>query len=98
MLSFSDYRLYIKFLGHSSVKVTESHYVGLIQSLKTEYAIKYDKVLSDSASFADDRCSSTLFDKSVASSNRSSSYILLKNIGNDDSNSERVESALILSP
>ncbi|MBC8256141.1 MAG: site-specific integrase [Candidatus Marinimicrobia bacterium] len=36
-----------KFLGHSSVKVTESHYVGLIQSLKTEYAIKYDKVLSD---------------------------------------------------
>jgi hypothetical protein len=47
MLSFSDYRLYIKFLGHSSVKVTESHYVGLIQSLKTEYAIKYDKVLSD---------------------------------------------------
>ena len=47
MLSFSDYRLYIKFLGHSSVKVTESYYVGLIQSLKTEYAIKYDKVLSD---------------------------------------------------
>ena len=36
-----------KFLGHSSVIVTESHYVGLIQSLKTEYAIKYDKVLSD---------------------------------------------------
>ncbi len=25
-----------KFLGHSSVKVTESHYVGLIQSLKSE--------------------------------------------------------------
>lgn len=36
-----------KFLGHSSVKVTESYYAGLIQSLKTEYSMSFDKKLTD---------------------------------------------------
>lgn len=35
-----------RFLGHSSVKVTESHYVGLIQSLQKEYSNKFDDLLS----------------------------------------------------
>lgn len=36
-----------RFLGHSSVKVTESHYTGLIQSLQVEYAKKFEDVLSE---------------------------------------------------
>ncbi len=35
-----------RFLGHSSVKVTESHYVGLIQSLQKEYSNKFDSLMS----------------------------------------------------
>ena len=35
-----------RFLGHSSVKVTESHYVGLIQSLQTEYSKLFDETLN----------------------------------------------------
>ena len=35
-----------RFLGHSSVKVTESHYVGLIQSLQSEYSAQFDEILS----------------------------------------------------
>lgn len=35
-----------RFLGHSSVKVTESHYVGLIQSLQKEYSNRFDDLLS----------------------------------------------------
>lgn len=35
-----------RFLGHSSVKVTESHYVGLIQSLQKEYSARFDDLLS----------------------------------------------------
>lgn len=34
-----------KFLGHSSVKVTESHYVGLIQSLQKEYSNKFEAMI-----------------------------------------------------
>ena len=34
-----------RFLGHSSVKVTESHYVGLIQSLQKEYSNKFETVI-----------------------------------------------------
>lgn len=36
-----------RFLGHSSVKVTESHYVGLIQSLQTEYSKQFDSTLTN---------------------------------------------------
>lgn len=36
-----------RFLGHSSVKVTESHYVGLIQSLQQEYSKQFDNTLTD---------------------------------------------------
>ena len=36
-----------RFLGHSSVKVTESHYVGLIQSLKEEYSSIFDELLTN---------------------------------------------------
>lgn len=35
-----------RFLGHSSVKVTEIHYAGLIQSLQVDYAAKFEKVLN----------------------------------------------------
>jgi len=35
-----------RFLGHSSVKVTESHYVGLIQALQNEYSIRFDTLLN----------------------------------------------------
>lgn len=35
-----------RFLGHSSVKVTESHYIGLIQSLQDEYSEKFNALLS----------------------------------------------------
>ena len=34
------------FLGHSSVKVTQKHYVGLIQSLQVEYSDKYEATLN----------------------------------------------------
>jgi integrase len=34
-----------EFLGHSSVKVTESHYLGLIQSIKRENAEKHDELI-----------------------------------------------------
>jgi len=37
-----------KFLGHSSVVVTESHYVGLIQSMEIEYANKFDLAITTS--------------------------------------------------
>ncbi len=37
-----------KFLGHSSVIVTESHYVGLIQSMEIEYANKFDLAITTS--------------------------------------------------
>lgn len=36
-----------RFLGHSSVKVTESHYVGLIQSLQKEYSNKFETLISN---------------------------------------------------
>jgi len=36
-----------RFLGHSSVKVTESHYVGLIQSLQKEYSNLFDSILTN---------------------------------------------------
>ncbi len=36
-----------RFLGHSSVKVTESHYVGLIQSLQKEYSQLFDSILTN---------------------------------------------------
>ena len=36
-----------RFLGHSSVTVTESHYVGLIQSLQTEYSDQFDLTVSE---------------------------------------------------
>ncbi|MFQ6676620.1 MAG: tyrosine-type recombinase/integrase, partial [Fidelibacterota bacterium] len=36
-----------RFLGHSSVNVTEKHYVGLIQSLQTQYADEFDKTLTN---------------------------------------------------
>lgn len=36
-----------RFLGHSSVKVTESHYVGLIQSLQKEYSEKFETLISN---------------------------------------------------
>lgn len=36
-----------RFLGHSGVSVTETHYVGLIQSLQTEYSEQFDQVLTD---------------------------------------------------
>ena len=35
-----------QFLGHSTVKVTEDHYVGLIQSLQVEYATLFEGVLN----------------------------------------------------
>ncbi len=35
-----------RFLGHSSVKVTESNYVGLIQSLQKEYSNKFENLIS----------------------------------------------------
>ena len=35
-----------RFLGHSSVKVTEKHYAGLIQSLQVEYSEKYESTLN----------------------------------------------------
>jgi len=35
-----------KFLGHSSVKVTEQHYAGLIQSLQTEYSVAFEQVIN----------------------------------------------------
>ena len=34
-----------KFLGHSSVKVTEAHYSGLIQALKSDYMRQYEAML-----------------------------------------------------
>ena len=34
-----------KFLGHSTVVVTQDHYAGLIQSLQVEYAERFEKVL-----------------------------------------------------
>ena len=39
-----------RFLGHSSVKVTESHYAGLIQSLQVEYARMFEDALWKQAS------------------------------------------------
>ncbi|MFH1851073.1 MAG: tyrosine-type recombinase/integrase [Candidatus Neomarinimicrobiota bacterium] len=36
-----------RFLGHSSVNVTESHYVGLIQSLQAEYSRQFDQALQN---------------------------------------------------
>jgi integrase len=35
-----------RFLGHSSVKVTEKHYAGLIQSLQVEYSAMYESTLN----------------------------------------------------
>ena len=35
-----------RFLGHSSVTVTEQHYAGLIESLRVEYAKQFDDLLS----------------------------------------------------
>ena len=35
-----------RFLGHSSVKVTEKHYAGLIQSLQVEYSAMYEATLN----------------------------------------------------
>ncbi len=35
-----------RFLGHSSVTVTEQHYAGLIQSLRVEYSRQFEEVLS----------------------------------------------------
>ncbi|MEE9572184.1 MAG: tyrosine-type recombinase/integrase [Candidatus Neomarinimicrobiota bacterium] len=35
-----------RFLGHSSVKVTEKHYAGLIQSLQVEYSEMYEAALN----------------------------------------------------
>lgn len=35
-----------RFLGHSSVKVTEKHYAGLIQSLQVEYSAMYETTLN----------------------------------------------------
>ena len=35
-----------KFLGHSSVSVTEKHYAGLIQSLKVEYSDQFEEGLN----------------------------------------------------
>ncbi|MFC1543066.1 tyrosine-type recombinase/integrase [Candidatus Neomarinimicrobiota bacterium] len=34
------------YLGHSSVKITEKHYCGLIQSLQAEYSTKFEKALN----------------------------------------------------
>ncbi len=34
-----------KFLGHSTVRVTEEHYAGLIQSLQVDYARQFESVL-----------------------------------------------------
>jgi hypothetical protein len=39
-----------RFLGHSSVTITESHYVGLIQSLQAKYSNQFDSVVSDTMS------------------------------------------------
>ncbi len=39
-----------RFLGHSSVKVTESHYAGLIQSLQVEYTRMFEDTLWKQAS------------------------------------------------
>ena len=35
-----------KFLGHSTVVVTEQHYAGLIQSLQIKYAMQFEKALT----------------------------------------------------
>ncbi len=35
-----------KFLGHSTVRVTEDHYAGLIQSLKVDYSNQFEAVLN----------------------------------------------------
>ena len=35
-----------RFLGHSSVIVTEQHYAGLIQSLQVEYSRKFEDALN----------------------------------------------------
>jgi integrase len=35
-----------KFLGHSSVNVTESHYVGLMQSMQSKYSNQFDEFLA----------------------------------------------------
>ena len=35
-----------RFLGHSSVKVTEQHYAGLIQSLQTEYSVAFEQAIN----------------------------------------------------
>ena len=35
-----------KFLGHSSVKVTEQHYAGLIQSLQAEYSVAFENTIN----------------------------------------------------
>lgn len=45
-MATSDIFAASRFLGHSSVKVTESHYVGLIQSLQKEYSARFDDFLS----------------------------------------------------
>jgi len=39
-----------RFLGHSSVKVTEQHYAGLIQSLQVEYTRMFEDTLWKQAS------------------------------------------------
>jgi integrase len=39
-----------RFLGHSSVTITESHYVGLIQSLQVKYSNQFDSVVADTMS------------------------------------------------
>jgi len=36
-----------RFLGHTSVLVTEQHYAGLIQSLQTEYSEKFETMLNN---------------------------------------------------
>ncbi len=35
-----------RFLGHSSVKVTEKHYAGLIQSLQVDYSKQFEQILN----------------------------------------------------
>ena len=41
-----------RFLGHSSVKVTEEHYAGLIQSLQVEYHQKFEETLTGQLLFS----------------------------------------------
>ncbi|MEE9162667.1 MAG: hypothetical protein V3U35_06815, partial [Candidatus Neomarinimicrobiota bacterium] len=41
-----------RFLGHSSVNVTEKHYTGLIQSLQVEYHQKFEETLSGQLLFS----------------------------------------------